>query len=253
MKYIFDLDGTIVFDGKSIPNVIIKALKAIEKNKHEVIFASARPIRDMLPILQEHFDGNLLIGGNGSIASYKGEIEIIKAIPANVFKIIKEIIIQYDLDYLVDSDWNYALHNRNDSVANINAKVDALNLASNVALDTIKECIKCNVMNIPIALYDQIYDLIAELPISIVKHADNYSIDITAMNINKYTTISKYINAEDYIAFGNDDNDLELLSHAFLSIGVGDNPNIQEVANVLIKSNEVNISKFINHYQKLCF
>lgn len=53
LPYVFDLDGTIVFQGKPISKAIVKAIKELERRGHEIIFASVRPICDMLPVIDE--------------------------------------------------------------------------------------------------------------------------------------------------------------------------------------------------------
>ncbi len=54
MKFIFDIDGTICFKGNAVTKGIIHALDVCQSKGHEVIFASARPIRDLLPVLPNH-------------------------------------------------------------------------------------------------------------------------------------------------------------------------------------------------------
>ena len=53
MQFVFDIDGTLCFDGKTIEPTIINALQTLIQQGHEVIFASARPIRDLLPVLPD--------------------------------------------------------------------------------------------------------------------------------------------------------------------------------------------------------
>ncbi|MEJ7540280.1 HAD hydrolase family protein, partial [Staphylococcus lugdunensis] len=66
---------------------------------HQVIFASARPIRDLLPVIPE-FKDFTLIGGNGSIISQNGQIEVIKSITQDDLQLIKDIIHAYQLKYI---------------------------------------------------------------------------------------------------------------------------------------------------------
>lgn len=55
MQFVFDLDGTICFKGKPVSDKILDSLAELTKNDHQVIFASAKPIRDMLPVIREDF------------------------------------------------------------------------------------------------------------------------------------------------------------------------------------------------------
>ncbi len=52
MRYVFDVDGTLCFDGITIDPALIHALKKLERDGDTIIFASARPIRDLLPVVK---------------------------------------------------------------------------------------------------------------------------------------------------------------------------------------------------------
>jgi len=54
LKFVFDWDGAICFKGQPISNKILEALSEL-RDEHEIIFASARPIRDMLPVIDPSF------------------------------------------------------------------------------------------------------------------------------------------------------------------------------------------------------
>ena len=89
MNFIFDIDGTICFDGNHIDQSIKNRLMQLNDENHKVIFASARPIRDLLPVIPEFADYTL-IGGNGSIISKNGQIEIISEINEHDINLIKQ-------------------------------------------------------------------------------------------------------------------------------------------------------------------
>lgn len=171
---VFDLDGTISFQGVQISPALVAAIHKLEAQHHTVVFASARPIRDMLPLLKKDFENNFYIGGNGSIVKNEGKIESIAVIDSESMSLIKALIDQYDLDYLIDDEWYYALRNRNEALA-------------------------------------QIATLLASFPVELFFHEGTSSIDITAKNINKLTTFKKFFLNQTYNAFGNDHNDVSLL------------------------------------------
>lgn len=62
MRFVFDIDGTLCFDGRLIDQTIIDTLLQLQHDGHELIFASARPIRDLLPVLPSVFHQHTLIG-----------------------------------------------------------------------------------------------------------------------------------------------------------------------------------------------
>ncbi len=67
---------------------------------HNVIFASARPIRDLLPVIPE-FEDDTLIGDNGSIISKNRQIEIVSVINEHDISLIKKLIKKYQLSYIL--------------------------------------------------------------------------------------------------------------------------------------------------------
>ncbi|AOO98670.1 putative hydrolase [Staphylococcus aureus] len=70
MRFVFDIDGTLCFDGRLIDQTIIDTLLQLQHDGHELIFASARPIRDLLPVLPSVFHQHTLIGANGAMISH---------------------------------------------------------------------------------------------------------------------------------------------------------------------------------------
>src|SRR5699024_12775999 len=73
-----------------------------------ITFASARPIRDMLPVLHERFHSYKLIGGNGSLISKNGNVKEAKAFSRQQIKNILSIIEHHKATYLIDGNWDYA-------------------------------------------------------------------------------------------------------------------------------------------------
>ncbi len=145
MRFVFDIDGTLCFDGRLIDQTIIDTLLQLQHDGHELIFASARPIRDLLPVLPSVFHQHTLIGANGAMISQQSKISVIKPIHTDTYHHILKIIQKYELDYIINE----------------------------------------------------------------------YNIDITAQNINKYTALQYIFDADvKYIAFGNDHNDIVMLQHA---------------------------------------
>ncbi|MCE2141288.1 haloacid dehalogenase, partial [Streptococcus thermophilus] len=102
------------------------------------------------------------------------QIEIVQPISAHDFLLIKKIITDQDLDYLIDSDWNYALLNRNEERAQINDKVDQCHLAKNVSLSEIDRAIKCNLLN---PQSETILHELKKLNLEIIRHEATKSID----------------------------------------------------------------------------
>ncbi|CCK20040.1 HAD-IIB family hydrolase [Pseudolactococcus laudensis] len=205
---VFDLDGTIVFDGVQIKPELLAILKTLNHH-HNIIFASARPIRYMLPLLSD-FPNNDLIGGNGSMVRRNGCIEVTATIDADSARQIVAKIVSEKLDYIIDYDWDYTAKVAPDHL--IWQKLDTNQLAQNIPLqfDNVSKIITFNTSEdfkflFPDALY----------------HTDVQEMVFTGKNINKYTTLKTLIGDFAYTAFGNDRNDIDLLNHAETAFQIG--------------------------------
>ncbi|EOA8863807.1 HAD hydrolase family protein [Staphylococcus aureus] len=194
MRFVFDIDGTLCFDGR----------------------LSARPIRDLLPVLPSVFHQHTLIGANGAMISQQSKISVIKPIHTDTYHHILKIIQKYELDYIIDDDWNYAA--QLDAENAIFERLDPHKLASCIDVANIDTPIKIILLNIDVAqittiLDDELNKCHQEL--EMIHHSNEYNIDITAQNINKYTALQYIFDADvKYIAFGNDHNDIVMLQHA---------------------------------------
>ncbi|MFJ4670586.1 HAD family hydrolase [Kitasatospora purpeofusca] len=82
---VFDIDGTLCFDGRTIDRRILAAIDACERAGRRLVSASARPVRDVLPVLDGAFPAATLIGGNGSLVSVGGQVRARTAFDAAGF------------------------------------------------------------------------------------------------------------------------------------------------------------------------
>lgn len=145
MKYIFDVDGTLSFDGETIAPVINSAIDDLIAAGNEVIFASARPIRDLLPMIPT-FTDQKLIGANGAMISIDQQIRVISQIDLRYYDFLKDLINEFQLDYIVDGSWNYSSRITQESF--IEKMIDPQNLAKQVTLEEIVEPIKTIFVNL---------------------------------------------------------------------------------------------------------
>ncbi|MGX7015117.1 HAD-IIB family hydrolase [Vagococcus silagei] len=213
MNFVFDIDGTICFNGQFLTPEMIAALKSIEAGGHQLYFASARPIRDLWPVIPD-FTANYLIGGNGSIISDNEEIQVIDPLSNEEYHAIVSVIEDYDLTYIVDDKFNYASNVT--PAHSIYSQLDPDHLARKIALEEIYQPIKVILFNIPAEVFAGVEARLLKIDseLSLKSHLEQRNIDITKEKINKYSTLVLKIGSEDYYAFGNDSNDVEMLSHA---------------------------------------
>ncbi|HDK4394688.1 TPA: Cof-type HAD-IIB family hydrolase, partial [Staphylococcus aureus] len=189
MRFVFDIDGTLCFDGRLIDQTIIDTLLQLQHAGHELIFASARPIRDLLPVLPSVFHQHTLIGANGAMISQQSKIFVIKPIHTDIYHHILKVIQKYELDYIIDDDWNYAA--QLDAENAIFERLDPHKLANCIDVANIDTPIKIILLNIDPTQITTILDELNKYhqELEVIHHSNECNIDITAQNINKYTAL----------------------------------------------------------------
>lgn len=216
MIFVFDLDGTICFNGKPLTTDICAALDECIEAGHEIVFASARPIRDLLPVLPEKYHGFRMVGGNGAFTRH-GDQSSCVSFDAETAEKLKALTMQHEVKYLFDSDWEYSYTGGEEQP--IYEGLDPLKLAKNKPLHELE-----NISKAVLFTDDEfIRQAITALPVTIFHHHAERLIDISPAAINKAAGL-KRLGIEDYIAFGNDQNDHELFTYAAYSVCVGDHP-----------------------------
>lgn len=229
MNFVFDLDGTLCFNGKTIDSSIIDALNTLADNGHTIIFASARPIRDLVPIIPTRFHNGLLIGGNGCFISKNQQVS--SAYLASSIRIqLEHLITAYNLSYLADSEWDYAYTGSLQHPIYYN--IDQTS-AKNRAIQQLDKICKLVLFNPPQA----VIETIQQLPVTITPYTAECAIDIGPLHINKVAGLHK-LAIYDFIAFGNDANDQCLFEQATYSVCVGTH-DVHAYASICISKEEV--------------
>lgn len=214
MNFVFDLDGTLCFDGKRIDKEIIEALQELKLAGHQVIFASARPIRDLVPIIPKDFHEGLLVGGNGTFTYDHGQIQVTHFEQQILDKLIT-LIHRYQLKYLADGQWDYSF--TGDSAHPIYRNIDKTN-STNIPLEQLLPVCK-------LVLFqpnEEVLEVLEAFPVIVTHYKTEHAIDISPLEVNKVRGLHR-LNIQQFIAFGNDSNDQCLFEHAVHSVCVGNN------------------------------
>lgn len=233
MNFVFDLDGTICFKGEPMSQVIVQALHAVEDDGHRVIFASARPIRDMLPVIHPSFHDHILIGGNGSLVASEQTIVHSKSFDDRELSFIIELLDKHNATYLIDSDWNYTYNGPQDHP--ILNNLDPAKTAQNVPLAHHDRIIKILILsaNNLRALENELL----RMDVVVHHHGSEQVLDISPTSINKRVALQTLgIESEGYVAFGNDANDIELFKGAQYSVMIGNYTSLRFYADHVIDS-----------------
>lgn len=220
MKYVFDLDGTICFKGQPVSETLLVALEKLVEGGHEVIFASARPIRDILPVLPERFHHYPMVGGNGSLVARNGEILSAVSFSEETLDRILSLIKTNQIAYLIDGEWDYAY--TGPAAHPILKNLDTQNRAKNVPLNQLQSIVK--ILMFASNNMNTMEEELNRLDVVVNKHGDEGIIDISPSGIDKWHGLQKLgVEANKYIAFGNDVNDIAMFQHALHAVMVGQN------------------------------
>ncbi|SHH01393.1 HAD-IIB family hydrolase [Virgibacillus chiguensis] len=225
MKFVFDLDGTICFNGKPLSNTIVQCLKQL--NKNDVIFASARPIRDMLPVLPKDFHSYTLIGGNGALIYQDNKLLHAQTFTNQQLHVILKLIEEQEATFLMDSDWDYVYTGPKDHP--IVHNLDQGKLAQHVAVDQLSSVVK--ILFITMKDYEILFTQLQHLDITVHEHRNEQLIDVSPRNIDKWSALQVLgIKPNSYIAFGNDANDISMFQHAAQAIMIDDHDQLSRFA-----------------------
>lgn len=238
MKFVFDLDGTICFSGKPLSEFIVQALDALIEKGHEVIFASARPIRDLLPVLPAHMHHCPMVGGNGAFIAKDGEVISTIHFDSQTSDRILKLIEEFEATYLIDSHWDYAYSGSHDHP--IRKNVDPEQRAKNVSPSELDELVK--VVFLSSLNGEQLLEQLHRMPVVIYKHGQEDIIDISPKGVNKWTGLQRLgVEPQQFIAFGNDANDIEMFRQSAHSVCVGEHIDLGEIATEQVSNGEEQI------------
>jgi len=227
LQFVFDLDGTICFRGKPLSEPIVEALDGLTRLGHSIVFASARPIRDLLPVLPSHMRGYAMVGGNGAFAAAEGRIVAAVRFDVRTAEAIVRLIRRYDADYLVDGTWDYSYSSRADHP--IRGNLDPDGLARNLPLEQMTEMVKAVFLSSsdPDALREEL----GKLPVVLYRHGAEEIIDVSPGGADKWTGLQALnVKSGRFAAFGNDANDAPMFRQAFRSVCVGDHEELLALA-----------------------
>ncbi|RST59364.1 HAD family phosphatase [Siminovitchia terrae] len=234
MKFVFDLDGTICFRGIPVSDKILNKLEQLVEQGHEVLFASARPIRDLLPVLHERFHHYSMIGGNGAIVANQGKIISTTGFDETTLSKLKALINMYDVTYLIDGSWNYAYTGTTEH--SIIRNLDPHKLAKNVPLGELHPIIK--ILMLTSNNMEKVKQELDTLDVVVNVHGNEGVLDISPKGIDKWAGLQQLgvIDGE-YLAFGNDANDITMFQHAKHSIMIGENSQLRPFSTELLPMN----------------
>lgn len=220
MKFVFDIDGTLCFDGLTIADELKHCLLDAQNQGHEVIFATARSYRDVISLLGEQLSQNLVIALNGGVVYQNGKLLNEQHISKKVINDLLTWSQRYNLPYFIDDNFNYSTYIP-EKIPFIKT-VDVLGKGKRLELSELQEVIK-------VVLYmgdheelvaDLCDDLTALGEIAISYNENEKCLYILPADINKAASVMDHVGA-DFVVFGNDKNDKELFKAALYAVQIG--------------------------------
>lgn len=248
MKFVFDLDGTICFKGQPVSEKLLSSLEKLVVQGHEVIFASARPIRDLLPILPERFHQYQMIGGNGAIVAIEGNIKSTVSFNKDLLSKIVELLETYSITYLIDSEWDYAYT----GPANhpILQNLDPQRQARNVALDELQTIVK--ILMLTSNNMKEVEEQLNNMDVVVHVHGNEGVLDVSPKGVDKWSGLQQLdVRKGEYIAFGNDANDISMFQNAMHAIMIGEHSQLAPFASEQLPINEEIENALVQKFEEL--
>lgn len=243
MKIVFDLDGTLSFDYHTIDEDIKQVLLEAPDYGHEVVFASARSYRDCLGLLGQDLKQNLVIGLNGGLAYRNRQLVFEERLEPSAYQTVVKWCQTYNLPFFVDDIFDYSGQIL-EKIPFI-ASVDPLKVAEQKRLVDLTDPIKMVIyMGDREELLDDSLALFQSLEsLEVSYHAHEKCIYINPLGRHKASTIVELL-GHDFIAFGNDQNDIEMFEASVYAVQIGNFPALKPYADDMVPAQD-NLSKAV--------
>ncbi|WP_413364990.1 Cof-type HAD-IIB family hydrolase [Lysinibacillus sp. 3P01SB] len=262
---VLDLDGTLLTDDKTISPYTKSILAKAREAGHQVMIATGRPFRASQLYYKELDLITPIVNFNGAFIHHplnRSWETMHSPISMSVVHDVVDSVNKFQYENLIAEviDDVY-LHNENEELLNVfnmgNPRVTTGNLKLTLHEDPTSLLIQANEHNVPI-IRKHLEDVHAEL----IEHrkwgAPFPIIEIVRKGLSKAVGVSKIahefeIPQDRIIAFGDEDNDLEMIDYA--GIGVAMSNAIDELKSVAkeitLSNNEDGIGKFLADRLKL--
>ncbi|MFB4158816.1 HAD-IIB family hydrolase [Geomicrobium sp. JSM 1781026] len=246
MQFVFDLDGTLIFEGKKMSENITNTLLGLQTAGHTVTFASARSIRDMLPVLDQRLVDARLISANGAVIWEERQLRRFVGIDTDTFARMQSLLHSIGATYLVEASTDYAVVG-NDAERYLPSYVH-LAEASAKNVDELPFIGKILVLGCqdPTPLLEAI----PTMNVTRHRHQGEARFDLTAKNVSKHQAFQS-VCVEEFVVFGNDLNDIPLFIQANHSVIVGDFPPVHIHANEQVPITSRTEAALVETIQKL--
>ncbi len=243
--FIFDLDGTIIYDGLPLEARFERVLREIEAAGHQIIFATGRSWRDFLPVLPKwcHQRPSVLFGGGLVIRD--DTIRFQHFLAENDLTDLVEHLETKRIKYLVDGHAAYyhppVEHWIYDDIVKISG------MAKDLHVDNIIRDGAYKILVLEDNWLGEFNQLIAARELVIKHHVYDKCFDVMPQAVNKFSGLQhmELPAAENIFVFGNDGNDLELMQNLPNSVMFGTHPELSKYAKIKINYDDDLFNNFV--------
>ena len=260
-----DLDGTLLTDDKKISKRNIQALRKAMKQGHEVVIATGRPYRASIMYYEEIGLTSPIVNFNGAFVHYPGNDDwgvYHEPLDLETVKEIMQVSERYEIhNILAEVMDDVYFHFHDEKLLDIfsfgNPKMETGDLRSILKKDP-----TCLLIHASEEEVEKIRHYLSEVHAEVIDHrrwaAPWHIIEIVRTGMNKSVgleRISKHYNIpqQNIIAFGDEDNDFEMIEYAGTGVAMGNAiDELKQKANEITLTNEEDgIAVFLEKYLKL--
>lgn len=256
---VLDLDGTLLTDEKVISNKTKQTLLQAKSEGHEVMIATGRPYRSSEMYYKELGLTTPIVNFNGAFVHHPVDSSwksVHKPIQLPVVKEVVEAVENYSIkNMLAEVLDDVYLHYHDEQM------ISAFALGNpNITTGDLRTFLKADPTSLLIHAEEDSVDLVRkhlqDVHAEVIDHrrwgAPWDVIEVIRNGLNKavgLAQVSEYLNIpkERIIAFGDEDNDLEMIEYAGIGVAMGNaiSP-LQNIANeVTLSNNEDGIAEFL--------
>ncbi|ALU45019.1 HAD-IIB family hydrolase [Pseudoalteromonas rubra] len=250
MNFVFDLDGTTVFHAQRMHDEIKEGLLALERQGGQLYFATARPLRDTLPVLPECFWHHPIIGCNGAMFSQNKSVVNAHCFDPMQITTVLNWLDNHEIAYLFDGHWQYAI---SDKPHHFHQHVAELGIPPGC-----NQTLRHEPIVKLLVLEDQHHDQVKHMceqtlsHFEVYHHNGHHCFDLVPERSNKLTALLDLgLNMQQTVCFGNDFNDIAMLEAARQAYVVGEQitPNCDyiQLKQETVASTLINLAKELKH------
>ncbi len=237
--FIFDLDGTIIFNNQFLSKDVEELLLKIKDEGHEIIFATGRPLREFKNVMPLWAHVHPLGLFSGVVSYHKDNLIRSNEIDSNHLSHIAEFCEANKHPFIMDSLTHYYHPHMDNMVFGFLADTKKEFHISDMSKFINNEVYKVWVFDME--AHDYFSDYSKTNGLLIKHHSYDKCFDIVPLECNKYISVLPFIGEftnEDIFAFGNDYNDYELFKHFNNSVLFGNVEELQKITKLNIHYDE---------------